>query len=354
MARGAAAAGQYVSGVGARAASAASQAVRSSVGPAVQKASAAAQQAGQQAAQNVQQSAQSSMGSVRSFLQNAAGSFRNFAQQILQTQVGAGSGGGSQPPGGNGPPSGNNPPAGNNPPKPKKQQTIGNTIAGQVKGIARQTIGTAVGQTVAGSLKTLGMAVKLSSPGGVVSFSAGIMKNAAVKGGEAVVWLAKLPGRLRDFGDALVKSRDHLKEYNGSIAAAVAKLEVERIGRDIRLGAMTERTGSYQTGQQSRLENNMLPMKMLKDNLTNAITGGLQNGVNVILEKLGGALSKVPVFATAAKALQDMAKEKPGSSMALNTLLHGMTYKVATQPGRFRPPIKTKPVGPPPAAGFGV
>lgn len=133
-------------------------------------------------------------------------------------------------------------------------------------------------------------------------------KDAATAGGHTIAWLAKLPGKLKDFGDALVKGREHLTEYNGALAAAAAKIEVERLGRNIRLGAATAKSGSYQTAAQSRLENAMLPMQALMANLTNAITGALQNTAAWVVETL-------PVAAVAA-----VTAANPG----LGTLVSGL------------------------------
>lgn len=134
-------------------------------------------------------------------------------------------------------------------------------------------------------MQVVRLAMRYGGPLGSLNMA----KDAASAGGRAVSWLAKLPGRLKDFGDSLVKAREHLAEYNGSLAAAAAKLEVDRIGRNIRMGAATARSGSYQTAAQSRLENAMLPMQSLMANITNAVTGALQNTAAWVVETLPGA-----------------------------------------------------------------
>ncbi len=328
-ARGAVQMGQYVASAGSRAAGAA------------QSAGQAAGQAGQAAAQQVKAHAGQATNSVQSFLQNAANSFKSYAQQILQIQVGGGGKPPVTPPTNNAPPAANNPGGGKQPSQPA---TVGTFLGNQLRLFARQTASSALGNTIGGGLQIMRLGQRYLNP---VTGGFNVIKDVAGKGGEAITWLAKLPGRLKDFGDALVRSRDHLKEYNGSIAAAVAKLEVERIGRNIRLGAATGKSAGFQTAAQSRLENNMLPMQAILTNLTNIITGGIQNGVSYGLERLGGAIAKVPGFAGAAKALQDMAKEKEGD-MALTTLLASMPWKVQNTPARFRPPIGGAP--PPPSA----
>ncbi len=305
MAQGAASASRYAAATGSRATAAAGNAssswaagglpkswqtspakmaaadLRADAAQAANSASQAGQQAAQRASAQVQQSAQSSIGSVRRMAQEAAQSIQRLAQQLFNLQApGGGGGGNNQPPSGNAPPAGNQPPgrgggAGRGP--------AGNFIGNQLRGVARQAAGTAVGQTVSQGLNALRLGMRYTGPTGSVRMTADM----AASGGRAVMWLAKMPGRLKDFGDSLVKSREQLNEYNGSLAASAAKLEVERIGRNIRLGAATAGTGSSQTRSQSRIENNLLPMQALTANITNAVTTALQNAASYTIEGIG-------------------------------------------------------------------
>lgn len=292
------------------------------VGSAASSGASSVGQAGQQAASSVQNTANSAINSVRQSGNAASQTIQNLVQQLSQAAQGAmgGGSGSAHPPGGTGGGNpANNPPAGNSPGGGGGGGGQGgnNFVGQQIRGIARQAAGTAIGQAVGQSLQTLRLAMRYSGPLGAMNMT----KDMAGKGIEVVTWLAKLPGRLKDFGEALVKSREHVAQYNGTLAAAMAKLEVERIGRDIRLGAATARSGAYQTGQQSRLENNLLPMQAIWSNLTNIITGGIQQGTNVILEKIGGALAAAPGFAAAGKALEKMAKDDGAKGGPLNDFI---------------------------------
>jgi len=310
LAQGAAKASSYVAGTGSRAtaaanaarpvgqaAQAAGQTVRQAGQQAAQAAGQAGSQAAQQAAANIQQSAQSGQSSIQRMANQAAQSIQRLAQQLFNLQAPGGGGGG------NGPPAGNNaPPAGNSPggrqPKNQVQSYLGN----QARLFARQAASSAVGNSVAQGMQVVRLFMRYGGPMGGINAA----KDAAGAGGRAVSWLARLPGRLKDFGDSLVKAREHLVEYNGSLAAAAAKLEVDRIGRNIRLGAATAKTGSAQTAAQSRLENAMLPMQALMANLTNAITGAIQNGVAQIIELAPVALAALPAFGAAGVVLAKM------------------------------------------------
>lgn len=332
------------------------------VGAATSSGTSAVGQAGQQAASSVQNTANSAINSVKQSANSASQTIQNLVQQLSQAaqgSMGGGGGGGSATPspggnqpggsgrswpkgwqswgapaGGGGGGGGLSPPAGNSSGGQGGRGGGQNSFIGnQLRGIARQAVGTSIGTAVGQSLQVLRLAMRYSGPMGGIN----IAKDAAGKGIEVVSWLAKLPGRLKDFGEALVKSREHVAQYNGTLAAAMAKIEHERLARDIRLGAATAKSGAYQTGQQSRLENNMLPMQAIWSNLTNIVTGGIQQGANVILEKIGGALAATPGFSAAGKALEKMAKDDGAKGGPLNSFVNQLGSGQLSK--RHLPPI---------------
>lgn len=337
LAQGAAKASSYVAGTGSRATAAAqaarpmgqaAQAAGSTVRQAGQQAAQAAGQAGsratQQAAANIQQTAQSGQSSIQQMANQASQTIQRLVQQLWNIQAPGGGGGG-----GNGPPAGGNaPPAGNTPGGRQPRNQAQNFLGNQARLFARQAASSAVGNSVAQGMQVVRLAMRYGGPLGGINMT----RDMAAAGGRAVSWLSKLPGRLKDFGDSLVKAREHLTEYNGSLAAAAAKLEVDRIGRNIRMGAATAKSGSYQTAAQSRLENSMLPMQALMSNLTNAITGAIQNGVAYVVELtphmiaealpfLGGA---GVVLAKMKAALDKYMTEEAGKALPLQQFAHDL------------------------------
>jgi hypothetical protein len=148
--------------------------------------------------------------------------------------------------------------------------------------------------------------------------------------------LASMPRLLRDFGAGLVENRRHLAALNGGMAAAVARLEAERFGRDVNLAGMTQRSGSRQTQSQSRLEEATLPWQAAGQNLKNNIASGFQNAGAWLLEHF----NKLPVVK---EMLDYLANEKAKNGTAGNLGPLG-DFSKAIADGKYNGTRRFKPL----------
>lgn len=92
--------------------------------------------------------------------------------------------------------------------------------------------------------------------------------------------------RLDEFGRGLVEARRPLAELNGPMAAAVAELDVRRFHMQILRAKGTSASAAYQTRQQGRLEENLMPVRIWIENATNKIVGVLQATASLSIEAL--------------------------------------------------------------------
>ncbi len=133
--------------------------------------------------------------------------------------------------------------------------------------------------------------------GGAASRAANGLGDLAKKLPPVIASFAALPAIAHGFSNRLLEAQRSLTQYNGTIAAAFAKLELGRIQRSIRGGVMTAGTTSDLADSTNRLENALMPLSSLKDNLQNIFLDSLNevaifmlNGINKILNPVAARL----------------------------------------------------------------
>lgn len=102
--------------------------------------------------------------------------------------------------------------------------------------------------------------------------------------------LVQVPGRLQQFGAALIENTRRLSEYNGTIAMAILELSIGRLRRDIAMGDLTARSTQGLSRSQNRLEDALLPFQAAVANVKNTLTEFANDATSSILEgvqKLG-------------------------------------------------------------------
>ncbi len=144
--------------------------------------------------------------------------------------------------------------------------------------------------------------------------------------------LVELPGRIRDFGSAVLEARRGLAEYNGQIANAFTKLEFERFGRNIRLGGMTSKSTEGLAGAQSNLEEKLLVYQAAGMNTLNRIAEFAEGGAGGAIGVLEHMNFLVPV----------VVKWLAGEDKAVPTVLNDLAIRIASGEmfahARRRPP----------------
>jgi len=97
-----------------------------------------------------------------------------------------------------------------------------------------------------------------------------------------------------------------LARFNGSIAASMAQLDVERIGREIAMGGRTSASVAYLTEAQSRFEEAAIPIEAIWTNATNRIEGFMLNIGTKVMEYGSTFFSNIPIVNDALKKLANM------------------------------------------------
>jgi hypothetical protein len=88
--------------------------------------------------------------------------------------------------------------------------------------------------------------------------------------------LVTLPGKLKDFGAAVLEARRSLAEYSGDITNSLVKLEHDRFGRNIRLASATSGSTQGLAEAQSKLEERLLPYQAAGINTLNRMLAGVE------------------------------------------------------------------------------
>lgn len=113
--------------------------------------------------------------------------------------------------------------------------------------------------------------------GGAASFSgrmSEITSNPlAMLRGEHIAHMAKLPGLIRDWGQALVDSKKELAQFNGAYAMIFAEEERRGILRNVESG---QRTGGAMTGLSESLQELYDLVQPMKDTVTVVLATGLE------------------------------------------------------------------------------
>lgn len=155
--------------------------------------------------------------------------------------------------------------------------------------------------------------------------------------------LTRIPKKIKDFGDALIENRRALLDYNGSIAETVARLDANRIQRNIQLASGTAQSSRYQSEAHDRLESALLPTITAITNATNRIIGALEHVMASGAEKASSAIvgainGAVALFGKESKKAkeEEKTKEMPINSF-LGMLQNGQVFK------RNMPPIHKRP-----------
>lgn len=89
---------------------------------------------------------------------------------------------------------------------------------------------------------------------------------------------------LQRLGGAALAGQEGLAEYNGTIAGAMAALEIGRINRDIRFGGGVAGSVSGLASSQNRLEESLLPAQTVGQNVWNVALSDLNNNLAAIAE----------------------------------------------------------------------
>ena len=106
---------------------------------------------------------------------------------------------------------------------------------------------------------------------------------------------------IKAWGTSLAESRRPLAEFNGGVAAAFARLDAQRIGRNVSLGRMTRGSTENLTRNLSKLEDRLLPYAAIGIKTMNYIAATLLGiadtavsiaesipGVKMAIDKLAG------------------------------------------------------------------
>lgn len=147
--------------------------------------------------------------------------------------------------------------------------------------------------------------------------------------------LGKMPGRLRDFGDALLRSQDGLVAFSGRMANAAMKLEAERYGRAMRTAAATGSSYASLTGAQTRLESRLQPYQAAYQTLLNRVSGAV---ITVADKAVGLFESVTKIRALIERWLPELGKDP--DMPVLNKVVRDMAYPVTE---RARAPLGGRP-----------
>ena len=152
----------------------------------------------------------------------------------------------------------------------------GGKIAGQMAGEAAASVGNIAGSAVKGG--TLGGQVgMLAGPAGAVAGAAvGAAAGAAV---QTPIEIAKLPGNIKRWSEALVESQRSISRFSGAMSKSFALARVSGIKRDIMSAATTGGSTADLSNSLQKLNDDLRP---LKDAVTITITNELKNAVQVL------------------------------------------------------------------------
>lgn len=141
------------------------------------------------------------------------------------------------------------------------------------------------------------------SGGGILSLA----KNATT----AAAALATMPPIIKRLGDRFSESQRSLAQYNGTIAAAFARLDVNRMVRDVRVGSQTSGSTQKLTEAIDRFEQAATPIRIAFINFANTVIVPFLNMATEVVDKVGKAVEKVDQFAE--KFGLDLIEDNPKS-----------------------------------------
>ncbi len=167
-----------------------------------------------------------------------------------------------------------------------------------------------------------------------------LVRGAAIARGQGGAVLdSELRGRQLSFSNtvadwtrSLVASQQQIVQYNGVMRSAQMSLEAERIGRDMRKGALTQGSYSELARSQDRLERARLPLDIAKQNADNKIAAEANNAAAAALEL------QIEMSETL-KEIRDQLKKE-----AADPFLNQIALQLARQAGppRAAPPQRGK------------
>lgn len=151
--------------------------------------------------------------------------------------------------------------------------------------------------------------------------------------GEGFAHMARLPGLIRDWGDALVDSKRGLVQFNGTIAHAFAEAERRGIVRSMDSG---ERIGGATAGLSDALQDLYDEVQPIKDAVTVVLSRGIEGLVRGVekgvelLKVIYEALKVVPIIGESIEAIEkQIAKAGQGDA---NIPLHDFIRDVKDRP----------------------
>lgn len=163
--------------------------------------------------------------------------------------------------------------------------------------------------------------------------------------GAATRKLIELPKKIKDFGETLSEGRRSLLDYNGGISIAVAKLDADRVRRNIALANATSGSAKYQSEAHSRLEQALSPGFERMTNILNKLTGYVENGMAAVVEHvnyIAEGFKEALIYWKIMSRKAEEEKKKP-DEMPLNALLRNLAAGKTFE--RNNPPIHKKPKG---------
>ncbi len=181
------------------------------------------------------------------------------------------------------------------------QMSLGMAARGGAAGAAgRGPMGAMVPQAWVGKLgnaQRIGRGDLVQGDNNNAGRAASGLANLAKVLGPTVGALAALPKVAHALSNRFLEAQRNLAQYNGTIATSLARLEVGRIGRDIRSGGMTAGTTRELADSTNRLEESLQPIGNLTTNIKHVFADALNeaaifllNGVNTIVNPVAEAL----------------------------------------------------------------